>query len=347
MIVKNEENNLARCLNSCKDFVDEIIIVDTGSTDETKNIARDFTDKIFDFVWSDDFSKARNFSISKATSDYIFWLDADDIIENHDLRKLLKLKEKLTEKIDMVYLKYHTRFDSIGNPTFSYYRERIIKNCKNAKFIEPIHECIEPFGIILHSDAAITHSKKEDRKKSNHLEIFENYKKSMGYLTPRLQFFYARELMHSKKYKASIKVFRDFLNEPRGWIEHKLVACLDMSSCYKKLFDDVNALASLLHSFTLAAPKAETLCRIAHHFYDSHDFVAAIFWYESALKCDTKNHSLFVKKEYECYIPSIQLAQIYKKLKKYDKAKYYNSLAEKYRPNDKAVQYNKKLFDKE
>ena len=72
MIVKNEERILARCLDSVKDLVDEIIIVDTGSADATKRIAAEYTDKIYDFTWIDDFSAARNFAFSKATGDYIY-----------------------------------------------------------------------------------------------------------------------------------------------------------------------------------------------------------------------------------------------------------------------------------
>ena len=67
MIVKNEEKVLARCLDSIRGFVDEIIIVDTGSDDDTKRIARKYTDKVYDFEWIDDFAAARNYSFSKAT----------------------------------------------------------------------------------------------------------------------------------------------------------------------------------------------------------------------------------------------------------------------------------------
>ena len=88
MIVKDEEDVIARCLDSVKDLVDEIIIVDTGSTDRTKEIVSKYTDKIYDFEWVNDFSKARNFSFSKATKDYILWLDADDIILETELKKL-------------------------------------------------------------------------------------------------------------------------------------------------------------------------------------------------------------------------------------------------------------------
>lgn len=69
---KNEEEVLERCLNSLKGLMDEIIIVDTGSTDSTKEIAARYTDKIYDFSWCDDFAAARNFSFSKATQEYIY-----------------------------------------------------------------------------------------------------------------------------------------------------------------------------------------------------------------------------------------------------------------------------------
>lgn len=80
MIVKNEESNLKSCLSQVAPFVDEIIIVDTGSTDNTKTIASEFTDKIYDFKWCNDFSKARNYSISKASNDWILILDADEAV---------------------------------------------------------------------------------------------------------------------------------------------------------------------------------------------------------------------------------------------------------------------------
>lgn len=80
MIVKNEENTLKESLSAAASFVDEIIIIDTGSIDNTKNIALEFTDKIYDFKWCSDFSKARNYSIEKASNDWILVLDADEFI---------------------------------------------------------------------------------------------------------------------------------------------------------------------------------------------------------------------------------------------------------------------------
>lgn len=80
MIVKNEEAILERCLDSLEGLMDEIIIVDTGSTDNTKQVALKYTDKVYDFSWCDDFAAARNFSFSKATKEYIYAPDADEEI---------------------------------------------------------------------------------------------------------------------------------------------------------------------------------------------------------------------------------------------------------------------------
>lgn len=78
MIVRNEEQNLSECLDSVKNVVDEIIVIDTGSTDETVGIAESYGAQVEHFPWCDDFSKARNESIKYASGDWILWLDADE-----------------------------------------------------------------------------------------------------------------------------------------------------------------------------------------------------------------------------------------------------------------------------
>ena len=102
MIVKNEEKTLARCLDSVHDLVDEIIIVDTGSSDRTTEIAAKFTSKIYNHSWTDDFAAARNVSFSKASMKYCMWLDADDILEQTEREKFLQLKQSLPSDTDIV-----------------------------------------------------------------------------------------------------------------------------------------------------------------------------------------------------------------------------------------------------
>ncbi len=88
MMVKDEEKNLLKCLESVRGLADEIIIVDTGSTDKTKMIAAKFTDRIFDFVWNDDFAAARNEALKHTTGDWVLILDADEIIAAEDHEKI-------------------------------------------------------------------------------------------------------------------------------------------------------------------------------------------------------------------------------------------------------------------
>ena len=142
MIVRDEEAVLGRCLESVKDAVDEIIIVDTGSTDRTKEIAEQYTSQLFTFQWVDNFAAARNFTFSKARMDYQMWLDADDVLMPEDAAALRTLKEEL--KADVVMMPYQVAFDSDGHPTMSYYRERLFKREKGFQWAGAVHETITP-----------------------------------------------------------------------------------------------------------------------------------------------------------------------------------------------------------
>ena len=97
MIVRDEEELLPACLESIKELVDEIILVDTGSTDKTKEIAEEYGAKIYDLKWDNDFSSARNFAMSKATSDWVFTVDADERVEQKDIPVLKKMLPDITQ----------------------------------------------------------------------------------------------------------------------------------------------------------------------------------------------------------------------------------------------------------
>ena len=98
LIVKNEEEKLWRCLASLANYVDEIIITDTGSNDSTIEIAKKYTDKIYFFEWIHDFSAARNFCQSHASWDYILWIDADEWFETSDIKALIKTIKENPER---------------------------------------------------------------------------------------------------------------------------------------------------------------------------------------------------------------------------------------------------------
>ena len=91
IITKNEEQNLARCLKSFQNTGFELVVVDTGSTDQTKKIAAEYTENIYDFPWCDDFSSAKNFAISKATNPYVMVIDSDEYLQKIDLAGVEKM----------------------------------------------------------------------------------------------------------------------------------------------------------------------------------------------------------------------------------------------------------------
>ncbi len=104
MIVRDEQGNLPRCLGSVAGLFDEIVVVDTGSTDRTAEIAREFGARVFDFVWVNDFAAARNAALARATGDYAFWLDADDVLDPPQRIKLQALLDRLRAGDEAAYV---------------------------------------------------------------------------------------------------------------------------------------------------------------------------------------------------------------------------------------------------
>ncbi|MDP3765615.1 MAG: tetratricopeptide repeat protein, partial [Nanoarchaeota archaeon] len=153
-----EESFLEQCLNSVKDIVNEMIIVDTGSTDKTKEIAKKFNAKIFDFKWVDDFSAARNESLRHATKDWVLVLDADEVL-NKDSNKQIKelVKDKEVDAFWLLQKNYTNKSSTVGfvsevhkrnNATYAgWYGSfivRLFRNKKGFEFEGTVHELVEP-----------------------------------------------------------------------------------------------------------------------------------------------------------------------------------------------------------
>ena len=269
MIVKNEKDTLGRCLESVKDIVDEIVIVDTGSSDETKEIAGRFTSNIYDFEWIDDFSAARNYSFSKATKDYIMWLDADDVIMEEDAIKIKRLKATVEPIVDIVMMKYNCGVDENGNVTLSYFRSRLLKRSRNFIWKEPVHECIEPSGYIINSDACVTHKKIHPSAPQRNLHIFEKMIESGKEPSPRSLFYYARELYYNQRLDEAIENFNKYLDSGKGWVEDNISACYNLSICYFLTKQPKKGLKTLLRSFEFSPPRAEICCQIGYYVSDT------------------------------------------------------------------------------
>lgn len=174
MIVRNEAANLPRALATAADLVDEIVIVDTGSHDGTRQLAAASRDrhgraaKIFDFAWCDDFSAARNESLRHATGEWIFWMDADDWLDEPNRRALAELFAGLNDA-NVVYQMWHTSPAAAdgGHPASVAAQDRLFRNLPGIRWQGRVHEQIVPAvvrsgGVVRSTQIAVGHSGYED-----------------------------------------------------------------------------------------------------------------------------------------------------------------------------------------
>ena len=344
MIVKDEEDNICKCLNSVKDLVDEIIIVDTGSKDRTKELVSNFTEKIYDFEWVNDFSKARNFSFSKATKDYILWLDADDVFLEEDRKKFLKLKKSLDATVDIYMMKYLYSRDENGNPLIVQRRERLLKREKNYKWQSPIHEVIVPTGIIKDVDITVTHNKKEVKDLYRNLKIFEQMEKNGEKLDDRQEYCYAKELYFLKKIDEAIVKYETFVNKYiKEYKQEQYLlyqALIELSDCYKQKGQTDKEWQTLMVIIENQIPEKECLNKIADIFLRKKQYKEAIYWFEKALENTEEENN----KEYNNYLSNLSIGICYYWLGYIEKAIEYNEKAGKIRENDSVYLRNKEIY---
>ncbi len=348
MIVKNEEDSLARCLDTIKDLVDEINIIDTGSTDKTVEIAKQYTDRIFFFEWIDDFSAARNFAFTKATQEYILHLDADDFLLDIDRERLRILKQTLDPSVDSVTMKYHIAFDEFDNPIMSFRRNRLVKRVNNFQWYGPVHEYLMVWGKIIDGDVAISHKKTHPQEgySTRNLRIYEKRLERGEEFTIRDIYYYGNELRDHGQYVKAIEYYVKMLDSKQGWIEDEINACLKIADCYRALGnkDKDKEMEYAIRAFAYDIPRAEACCRIALIFFEKEQYLKAIFWYDLATKLEKPNTWGFFTEACWTWLPEIQLCVCYNRLEENEKAYEHNEKFGAYRPNDPKYLFNKKLI---
>ena len=242
MIVKNEENILRRALVSIADLMDEIIIVDTGSTDQTKEVAAEFTDKIYDFAWQEDFAAARNFAFSKATKEYIYTADADEVVDYFNHRRFAQLKEALLPEIEVVQMYYLT--PPMYNTTANYqkeYRPKLYKRLREFVWVDAIHETVRLEPVIYDSEIEIQHLPGNLHSKRD-FRLFQRIYEREGCFSAKLNSMYAKELYISgtkEDFLEAEEIFLDVLNRPDTAEEMKKEAVCVLCRCH--LVYDSNA----------------------------------------------------------------------------------------------------------
>ena len=335
MIVRDESSVIARSIKCVSTLADEVIVVDTGSSDNSAQIAAGLGAKVYSFAWQDDFSLARNYSFSLASCDYIMWLDADDVIEETDAQAIRALVA--AGNFDVAMLRYQS-----GN--LSYYRERILKRSCNFLWQGAVHEVIVPRGKVIYSSARVIHAKQSQGVPLRNLIIYQKQIARGIPLDERQKFYYGRELYYNGMPLQAIAVLEQFLLGD-GWVVNKAEACRTLYFCYIRTGNIDAAFKSLVRAFLYMSPRAQDCCILASHFFEKGQYDSAGYWYLRAIDCpEREEDGGFVDGEYSSFIPAINLAVVCDKLGDYVSANEWNERAGAIRPDDPAYLQNRRYF---
>jgi glycosyltransferase involved in cell wall biosynthesis len=289
MIVKNEEAILSRCLDSVADLADEIIIVDTGSTDTTKQLAAKYTKHIFDYLWCDDFADARNFAFSKATMEYIYSADADEILDETNRERFRLLKENLNRDIDIVQMKYGNQleFGTVYNFDEEY-RPKLFRRLRVFHWEDPVHEMVRLEPIVYDSDIVITH-KPLTNHASRDLAIFRKQTHISHRLSKRLLGMYARELFvsgRSEDFIAAKQFFEEAVDDvTRDTEEIKEASCVAARAA--RICGDIPRFFRYVCKTVVDESCSEICCELGILYEQQRDYSEAMIWYYNAA-CGTR-----------------------------------------------------------
>lgn len=285
MIVKNEADVLRRCLVSIADLMDEIIIVDTGSTDHTKEIAAEFTDLIYDFEWREDFAEARNFAFSKASMEYIYSADADEVVDYFNHKRFAELKQALLPEIEIVQMHYIT--PPAFNTTANYqkeYRPKLYKRLREFVWVDAVHETVRLDPVVYDSEIEIKHLPK-NLHSGRDFRLFRNVFGREGRLSAKLHSMLVKELFLSgtkEDFLASADIFEAVLKQEDASLDMKKEAVCSLCHIYHET-GDIPRFFTLAFKLMPDAICGELCYEIGSYFMENADYEEAMQWFDAAV----------------------------------------------------------------
>lgn len=258
MIVKNEESCLAKCLESVRG-ADEIVIVDTGSTDKTIEIAKKYTDKVFtDYKWNDNFAEARNHALSKCKGQWVFWIDADDrlVTPFENIRRAVSTEDKAVS-IKLISGNSHHYFPNLHRRRRDIYWQGAAHN-----YLTGLGDYETTDDIVIKRGYSPTHKKNPDRT----LNILLKEVRRDPSLT-RETYYLAREYWYKKDYITAVYWYNEYL-KIAIWKPEKADAWLMLARCLWGLQKGQEAREACMQAVFLNPSFKEALLFMARMHYD-------------------------------------------------------------------------------
>ncbi|MRG84780.1 glycosyltransferase [Salinibacillus xinjiangensis] len=321
MIVKNEEKVIKRCLDSINGIVNEIIVVDTGSTDNTKAICSKYTQNIYDFEWSGSFSEARNFALSKATAKWTLVLDADEYVDRDNLIKVVQdLTENDYEK-DSFAVTINNFTGVNAQKVVQHKNLRIFRNSGKIKYKRAIHEQLfreDRQLVVGSSELIIYHSgylKGTILEKNKHKRNGELLQKEMEKTNNAFDYFnFGNEYMSEGNLEKALGMFQKaYQNKDDlgySWVPLcvvHLVECLLHLNRFADAIEVINDAEQIWSN----SPEFQTIKGII--YFNQNRFEDAKTVLNNVVK-NQENYQLFIKSiDYLEYYPKEILGKIYEK----------------------------------
>lgn len=330
MIVKNEEKVLKRCLDSVADLVEEIIVVDTGSEDRTKEIASSYPKAaVYDFTWTDDFSAARNYAFSKATQDYIYSADADEVLDEENRNRFRLLKQVMLPEVEIVQMKYGNQL-SFGT-VYNYdeeYRPKLFKRERRFVWEEAIHETIRTAPVIYDSDIVITHMPQASHADRD-FGAFERLVQKGERLSKRLHNMYAKELFiagNAEAFRRAGAFFEESAADTGRTPEEVKEACAVAAAAARRS-GEIKRFFKYAMKVVADGGCSEICCELGDFYADEADWQEAAIWYYNA--CYETEAILALKSKGEEVLE--KLAVCHDKMGMSKEAAFYRCEAESFR----------------
>ncbi len=338
MIVKNEAENLPRIFDSIKDAFDEVVITDTGSTDNTVEIAEKYGARVSHFKWVDDFAAARNFNFEQVKTDYVCWMDGDDVM--HNVEAFKAFRDHAMQFYDYVLAKYNYALDKDGKPLVTFARERLLKMSWKPKWNYFVHEGVPPppnASVHYATAWAINHLRSEEdlkKDRSRNIKIFEKHRIA-GELDGRMTFYYGKELFENDQPEEAEKyctksITMDLQPHDRvNAIQYSALSCLAMMEKLKPEFiaPQLSRLRDYSHRGLMIDPKrAEFWVFLGDSYLRTQQLQEALPFYQAAINCpvtsETAAYAGPIHQTAAAYThyPRTQIAKIYANIGQIDKA---------------------------
>lgn len=328
MIVRNEESNIRLCLESIKDIVDEIVIVDTGSTDKTVEIAGLYTDQIYFFPWNDDFSAARNYAISRAHSQWILCLDADERLDRSegDLRALTD--NNCGYEAFFLPLHHHTSDSPADFNVFIVLR--LFRNHPDYRFHGRIHEQVTvsrseavgmtPAPVIRHLHMR---DKERNRKRGRNLALLLKAK-AQDPTNPFLQYYLGVEWLGLNKADKALPCFQATCRQlTDAHILFRAPAVRHLLTCLK-LRDRLDEAICVCLEESLRYPFfADLFFDGGILFEQKEDYSTATRWFQEAINCGRAPAHFSHTNGTESFLSLYHLGYCCEKLSRPEEAKKY------------------------